>query len=456
MLALGRASSRKKNCFNFEEENIVIGNSSYEAVQQFCYLGDMLSAGGGAEASSVTRTRCAWKKFRELLFILSSCTFSLEKKGSFYQAAVRPVLLYGSETWPVKEEDLVRLHHTEMSRLHWMSHATFKDRIPSKDLLTKFDLLPVRRNVQCNRLRWFGHVVRMDNDNWVKKCMTLEVYGIRDPGRSKKTWEKVITSDLCELGITRSLAQAKLEEDYCDEQSNPCHHGIIDAFKLIMTTMMMMMMMSGIPHLATSLVSFSSIGLNLQPAWSQFAALVSFSNLRGLNLQHWSPFATRRIYHHHHSFNVSVPLKVGRTAPMFVLSFFLHSILLAGSALDSFQCLRSLLIVSFHVFFGLPRPRCPTTSNSVMLLIQPSFLTTCPNQRSRLYLNKVCMLLIPSFLSRESELVVFQTHITCPPNHCSIITLQFKQVVDIGGPTLTGIQQDSADIRAVYLPTCDV
>ena len=79
---------------------------------------------------------------------------------------------------------------------------------------------------------------------------------------------------------------------------------------------------------------------------------------------------------HHHSFNMSVPLKVGRTAPMFVLSFFLHSILFVGSALDSFQ--RSLLIVSFHVFFGLPRPRCPTTSNSVMLLIQPSFLTTCP------------------------------------------------------------------------------
>ena len=164
------------------EENIVIGNSSYEAVQQFCYLGDMLSAGGGAEASSVTRTRCAWKKFRELLPILSSHTFSLKEKGSFDQARVRPVLLYGSETWPVKEEDLVRLHRTEMSMLPWMSHATFKDRISSKDLLTKFDLLPVRRVVQRNRLRWFGHVVRMDNDNWVKKCMTLKVNGRRDPG----------------------------------------------------------------------------------------------------------------------------------------------------------------------------------------------------------------------------------------------------------------------------------
>ena len=169
----------------------------------------MLSTGGGAEASSVTCTRCAWKKFRELLPILSSHTFSLKKKGSFYQACVRPVLLYGSETWPVKEEDLVRLHRTEMSMQCWMSHATFKDRIPSKDLLTKFELLPVRV-VQRNRFRWFGHAVRMDNDNWVKKCMTLKVNGRGDPGRPKKTWEQVIVSDLRELGITRSLAQDRL------------------------------------------------------------------------------------------------------------------------------------------------------------------------------------------------------------------------------------------------------
>ena len=72
------------------------------------------------------------------------------------------------------------------------------------------------------------------------------------------------------------------------------------------------------------------------------------------------------IYHHHHSFNVSVPLKVGRMAPMFVPSFFLHSILFAGSALDSFQCLRSLLIVSFHVFFGLPRPRCDAVNTTII------------------------------------------------------------------------------------------
>ena len=35
-------------------------------VDSLCYLGDMISAGGGAELSSWIRVRCAWSKFREL------------------------------------------------------------------------------------------------------------------------------------------------------------------------------------------------------------------------------------------------------------------------------------------------------------------------------------------------------------------------------------------------------
>ena len=92
-------------------------------VSQFCYLGDMVSAAGGSEASSITRTRSAWKKFRELLPLLTSRTFSLKKKGELYEACIRSVMLYGSETWPAKEEDIVRLHRTDMSMLHCMSHV---------------------------------------------------------------------------------------------------------------------------------------------------------------------------------------------------------------------------------------------------------------------------------------------------------------------------------------------
>ena len=34
--------------------------SKFELVEKFCYLGDMLCAGGGAEEASRTRVRSAW------------------------------------------------------------------------------------------------------------------------------------------------------------------------------------------------------------------------------------------------------------------------------------------------------------------------------------------------------------------------------------------------------------
>ena len=63
----------------------------------------MISAGGVARESSVARIRSGWKKFRELLPLLTSRVFSLHMKGRVFEACVRSVVLYGSETWPVKE-----------------------------------------------------------------------------------------------------------------------------------------------------------------------------------------------------------------------------------------------------------------------------------------------------------------------------------------------------------------
>ena len=45
-----------------------------------------------------------------------------------------------------------------------------------------------------NRLRWYEHVLRKDDD-WVEKCMEYEVEGPRPRGRPKKTWRKVVEKD---------------------------------------------------------------------------------------------------------------------------------------------------------------------------------------------------------------------------------------------------------------------
>ena len=63
------------------EEKVMLAGSNLKVVDKFCYLGDMLDAGGGAEPSTVTRVRSGWKKFRELLPLLTTKAISLKVKG---------------------------------------------------------------------------------------------------------------------------------------------------------------------------------------------------------------------------------------------------------------------------------------------------------------------------------------------------------------------------------------
>jgi hypothetical protein len=70
----------------------------------------MLDSGGGAEEASRTRVKCGWKKFRELTPILTARGASLKLKGKIYSACVRSVMIYGSETWPMRVEDKQKVY----------------------------------------------------------------------------------------------------------------------------------------------------------------------------------------------------------------------------------------------------------------------------------------------------------------------------------------------------------
>ena len=59
------------------EEKVMVAGSNLEVVGKFCYLGDMLDAGGRTESSTVTRVRSGWKKCRELLPLLTTKVISL-------------------------------------------------------------------------------------------------------------------------------------------------------------------------------------------------------------------------------------------------------------------------------------------------------------------------------------------------------------------------------------------
>ena len=99
-----------------------------------------------------------------------------------------------------------------------MCNVTLKDRKSSAELRDRLGLASIRDCVQRRSLRWFGHVERMDDENWVKKSREIVVVGQRRRGRPRKTWEEVVRNDLTGKGIDRELAQNKTK------WKEVCHH----------------------------------------------------------------------------------------------------------------------------------------------------------------------------------------------------------------------------------------
>jgi len=154
-------------------------SAELEVVDKFCYLGDMLSVDGDADAAVEARIRIGWNKFRQLVPLLTNKDVSLIMRGRLYSSCVQSSMLHGSESWPVRKENVVALQRAEMRMVRWMCGIKLKDRLPSKELRQRLGIDDIALVLQQNRLRWYGHVLRKDDDDWVKKCMEYEV-GVKD------------------------------------------------------------------------------------------------------------------------------------------------------------------------------------------------------------------------------------------------------------------------------------
>jgi len=84
-------------------------NANQELVDKFCYLGDMLSVDGDADAAVENRIRIGWNKFRQLIPLPTNKDISLIVRGRLYSSCMQNGMLHGSETWSVRKENEVAL-----------------------------------------------------------------------------------------------------------------------------------------------------------------------------------------------------------------------------------------------------------------------------------------------------------------------------------------------------------
>ena len=178
-----------------------------ETVNGFCYLGDRLNASGGCEAAVTARVRIGWVRFRECGELLLGNRFPLKVKGKVYRCCVRSAILHGRETWCLKENEKAILRRTKRAMVRAMCGQKAVDRKTTEE---QMDMLGLKETIDqlatANGVRWYGHVLRRDDDSVLRVALNLEVSGKRKQGRPKKTRKKQVEEETEKIGLKKEDA----------------------------------------------------------------------------------------------------------------------------------------------------------------------------------------------------------------------------------------------------------
>ena len=190
-------------------KEVQVDDEKVEAVPEFCYLGDMLSAGGGCELAAVTRCKSAWGKFRQLLPLLTNRNLPLLTRGRVYSTCVRSVMLHAAETWAMTVATLNRLRRNDRAMIRWICNVKANDEISSDSLLSKLGLQDIDVVLRSSRMRWYGHVER--SKGWIAQVRNLNVVAQKRSGKPRKSWDEVLLEDRKKLGMDTANPQNRSE-----------------------------------------------------------------------------------------------------------------------------------------------------------------------------------------------------------------------------------------------------
>ena len=158
----------------------------------------MLSAAGGCELSTTTCVKTAWKKFKDLLPVLSSCHHSFKTRGHVYSSCVRSAMLHASETSPLTKPNLQHLQQNDRAMIRQICNVR-----PQDIVTTRSSELLVRLGIEDLDL------ILKERTPMVWTCGTLQqtafdiqVDGKHGPGRPKLTWKQLTERDCREWKLS--------------------------------------------------------------------------------------------------------------------------------------------------------------------------------------------------------------------------------------------------------------
>ena len=91
-------------------EKIVVDGEEVDDIEEFTYLGAIVDKEGGGSKDIMNRLQKACGAFQRLWMVRAARGIGRRTKILLFKTLVRPVLLYGCETWKITKNDEWKLN----------------------------------------------------------------------------------------------------------------------------------------------------------------------------------------------------------------------------------------------------------------------------------------------------------------------------------------------------------
>jgi len=174
--------------------------------QTFKYLGSLLTSDLCDSIEVDARIRSASAAFASLRQqFLSSKNIKPSHKARTYESLILGLLLYGSETWSLTNELKNRLQSFHNRCVRTMCRInlwhTREYHIHGKELEERLGLKSLDTYLTQRRLKWAGHVYRMEFNRLPRKLLTSWVDHPRPRGRPRAHYGHGLARDLKTAGL---------------------------------------------------------------------------------------------------------------------------------------------------------------------------------------------------------------------------------------------------------------
>ncbi|KAL6461214.1 hypothetical protein MHYP_G00311800 [Metynnis hypsauchen] len=173
----GKSKVLKTNASN--ETPITVQGEALEEVRSFTYLGSILDNCGGTDADVKTRIGKARAAFNQLTNIWRSSEFSITTKTRLFNTLIKPILLYGAETWRTNVTTMKKIQVFINTCLRKILKIRWPDKINNEELWQKIKQQPVDEVILHRRWQWIGHTLRKPASNITRQSLTWNPQGKR-------------------------------------------------------------------------------------------------------------------------------------------------------------------------------------------------------------------------------------------------------------------------------------